>query len=62
MTQEEFDSYKFSSKTKIKYKGEWRGVSEVWFDERRVGFFRDVEGERVLCMLMHSNIEDIKND
>jgi hypothetical protein len=59
MTQEEFDKYRFSINTKIKFEGEWWRVWGVNFDERLV--IINIPSESILREVYIRYIEDIED-
>lgn len=54
MTKQQFDNYRFSINTEVKYFDEWSGISEVWFRERLVGL------KKTGGFIGYSEIEDIR--
>jgi len=36
ITREQFDNYKFSIKTEVRYRGQWDKITEVNFEERLI--------------------------
>lgn len=57
MTKQEFETYRFSIKTLVKYKGEWSLISQVWFEEGLIGI-KNTTGS----VLDYSDIEEIKEE
>jgi len=56
MTKKQFDNYKFSAKTRIKYKGKWRKIWCINF------WHKSVEIENPYFMFYPpSDIKEIKN-
>ena len=53
MTIKDFDNYRFSIKTEIRFDGEWSPVTEVNFESRWVGIDR---GQ----IYLYKEIEDIR--
>jgi len=61
MTKEEFDAYKFTPKTEVKYDGRWHNIIGVYCDSGVFGFtldYRDSKGNRQRLKL--KDIEDIR--
>lgn len=54
MTKEQFENYQFSKNTEVKFRGEWSAVSEVWFEEGKIGV------KETGHLVEYSEIEDIK--
>lgn len=56
MTNEEFNIYRFSVNTRVKFRDEWSPITEVWFDEGKIGV------KTTGHLVDYSEIEDIKED
>lgn len=54
MTKKDFDNYRFSKNTRVKYKGEWESIKGVNWLERSV-IIR-------LMWIFYEEIEDIKEE
>ena len=54
MTKKEFDIYKYSINTQVKFRGEWQGITEVWFIERKIGLLGSGH------IINYDEVEDIK--
>lgn len=54
MTQKEFDNYRFGIKTLVKFHGEWSSITEVWFNEGKIGI------KKTGHLAHYSEIEEIK--
>jgi len=37
MTKEAFENWRFTINTQVKFRGEWSGITEVWFREGKIG-------------------------
>lgn len=53
--EETLDTYRFSTNTEVKFRGEWQKLNEVWFREKKIGL-KD-SGH----MISYSEVEDIRN-
>lgn len=54
MTKQEFENYRFSVTTQVKFRGEWSGITEVWFREGKIGV------RETGHLVGYEEIEDIK--
>lgn len=55
MTKIQFDNYKFSISTEVKFRGEWTAITEVWFDDGKIGI------KSTGHLIDYSEVEEIRN-
>jgi hypothetical protein len=56
MTRKQFENYKFSKNTQVKFKGQWSNITEVRFWEGKIGI------KKPLYLAEYSEIEDVDNN
>jgi hypothetical protein len=48
-------NYSYSMYTEVKFRGDWQRISEVWFNEEKIGLSESKH------LINYSEVEDIRN-